>query len=189
MRTQNTNILKGLASVLLVIVLLPACTQQGSSNAESEVTTPEIDIHTAVLYGDLATVHQHIEAGTDLNAVEPMGGSTPLISAATFDKREIAKALINAGADLSIQNKDGSTALHSAAFFCRVEIVQMLIDAEADKGAKNNYGMTARESISGPFEEIKPVYEMMQQQLGPLGMQLDMQELEETRPVIAMMLQ
>jgi hypothetical protein len=30
---------------------------------------------------------------------------------------------------------------------------------------------------------------MMQQQLSPLGLQLDMAELEKTRPVIAMMLQ
>jgi len=30
---------------------------------------------------------------------------------------------------------------------------------------------------------------MMQQQLEPLGMQLDMEQLEKTRPVIGMMLQ
>lgn len=147
-----------------------------------------MDIHTAVLYGDLGVVNQHIEAGTDLNIKERMGGSTPLISAATFDKREIAKALIEAGSDLSIKNNDGSTALHCAAFFGRVEIVQMLIGAEADKDIKNNFGATARETVVGPFAEIKPIYEMMQQQLGPLGLKLDMKELEEVRPVIAMML-
>jgi len=41
----------------------------------------------------------------------------------------------------------------------------------------------------GPFNEIKPVYEMMQQQLEPFGLKLDMDKLEKTRPVIAMMLQ
>lgn len=189
MKTKKSNILKTVFSLLLLALLLPACTQQGGKNGTSSVATPEMDIHTAVLYGDLATVKQHIEAGTDINSVEPMGGSTPLISAATFNKKDIAKALIEAGANLSIQNKGGSTALHSAAFFCRIEIVQMLIDAKADKGVKNNYGMTARESITGPFAEIKPVYEMMQQQLGPLGMQLDMKEIEEARPVVAMILQ
>ena len=97
--------------------------------------------------------------------------------------------LIDAGADLSIKNNDGSTALHTAAFFCEVEIVQMLIDAKADKTLVNNFGATARETVMGPFKDIKPIYEMMQQQLGPMGMQLDLAELEKTRPVIALMLQ
>jgi hypothetical protein len=34
----------------------------------------------------------------------------------------------------------------------------------------------------GPFSDLKPVYEMMQQQLSPLGLQLDMAELERIRP-------
>ena len=189
MRTRKSNILKTSLGLVLLVIMLPACTQSSGQNENSSAVTPEMDIHTAVLYGDLATVKQHIEAGTDINSIEPMGGSTPLISAATFDKKDIAKALIAAGADLTIQNKDGSTALHSAAFFCRIEIVQMLLDANVDKSVRNNYGMTAYESITGPFEEIKPVYEMMQQQLSPLGMNLDMDELEEARPVVAMMLQ
>jgi hypothetical protein len=41
----------------------------------------------------------------------------------------------------------------------------------------------------GPFAEVKPIYEMMKQQLWPLGLELDMERLEKTRPVIAMMLQ
>jgi ankyrin repeat protein len=118
-----------------------------------------------------------------------MSGSTPLISAATFGKTAIAKALIEANADLSIKNNDGATALHTAAFFCRIEIVQLLIDAKADKTVKNNFGATPRESVMGSFAEMKPFYEMLQQQLGPLGLQLDLNEIERTRPVVAMMLQ
>jgi len=91
--------------------------------------------------------------------------------------------------DLTVKNNDGATALHTAAFFCRVEVVQSLIDAKADKSAKNNFGMTPRESVLGPFAEIKPIYEMLEQQLGPIGLQIDLAEIEKTRPVIAMMLQ
>ena len=134
-------------------------------------------------------VKQHIKAGTDINEKDAMSGSTPLISAVTFDKTDIAKALIDAKADLTITNNDGATALHVAAFFCRVEIVQLLIDAKADKTVKNNFGATARETVMGPFADMKPIYEMLQQQLSPLGLQLDLNELEKTRPVIAMMLQ
>lgn len=187
---MKITILKTLLLATMVSVLTVACSQSGKTTEEkTDAATPDMDIHTAVLSGNLDVVKQHIAAGTDLNSKEPMGGSTPLISAATFDKIEIAKALIDAGADLAIKNKDGSTALHSAAFFCRVEIVQMLIDANADKTIKNNFGATARESVMGPFAEIKPIYAMMQQQLEPLGLQLDMATLEETRPVVAMMLQ
>ena len=118
-----------------------------------------------------------------------MTGSTPLITAVTFDKTEIAKALINADADLAIKNNDGSTALHVAAFFCRLETVQMLIDAKADKTITNNFGATARQSVMGPFEEIKPVYEMLEQQLKPFGFTLDINDVEKGRPVVAMMLQ
>lgn len=179
---------------IITILLTNACAQSSnksntSTNTESVVTKPKINIHEAVLSGNLEAVKQHIEAKTNFNEKDVMSGSTPLISAASFGKIEIAKALIDAGADLAIKNNDGSTALHAAAFFCRVEIVQMLIDAKADKTIRNNFGATPRESIMGPFAEIKPIYEMLQQQLGPIGLQIDLNEIEKIRPVIAMMLQ
>ena len=183
---------------LLILLLTSACAKSGNNsnsksaantNTESIVTKPKINIHEAVLSGNLEAVKQHIAAQTNINEKDAMSGSTPLISAASFGKNEIAKVLIDAGADLAIKNNDGSTALHAAAFFCRVEIVQMLIDAKADKTIKNNFGATARESVMGPFADIKPIYEMLQLQLGPIGMNLDLNEIEKTRPVIAMMLQ
>ena len=64
----------------------------------------------------------------------------------------------------------------------------MLIDANADKMSKNNFGATPRESVLGSFAEIKPIYEMLQLQLGPIGLEIDLAEIEKTRPVIAMML-
>lgn len=174
---------------LLAVVLSTGMASCQNAPSKKAVDKPSMDIHTAVLYNNAEVVGQYIEAGTDLNLKDAFGGSTPLITAATFGKTEIAKALIDAGADLSVKNNDGSTALHAAAFFGRVEIVQLLLDAHADKTVRNNFGHTARESVQGPFEEVKPVYEMMQQQLGSLGLQLDMADLEKTRPVIAMMLQ
>ena len=118
-----------------------------------------------------------------------MSGSTPLITAASFNRKTIAKALIDADADLNLKNNDGSTALHAAAFFCNIEIVQMLIDAKADKTLKNNYGATARDAALVPFADMKPIYEMMQQQLQPLGLTIDLSKVEKTRPIVAMMLQ
>lgn len=182
--------LKELSKTLLIALLLSSCTGSGKDNqSQATVKAPDIDIQAAVMSGNLEAVKQHIKAGTDINKKEPMSGSTPLITAATFDHTEIAEALIKAGADLSIKNNDGSTALHSAAIFCRVEIVQMLLDAKADKSIRNNFGATARETVMAPFAQMKPVYQMIEQQLSPFGLKLDMAELEKTRPVIAMMLQ
>jgi len=181
-------------AMLILMMSLSACGQKKpepdtKETAKTEVKAPSMPLSAAVVGGNLEVVEQHIEAGTDINEKDPLSGSTPLITAVTFDKRDIAQALIDAGADLSIKNNDGSTALHVAAFFCKVEAVQMLMEAGADKNVKNNYGATPRETVVGPFAEVKPIYEMMQQQLGPIGLQLDLEEVEETRPTIAVMLQ
>lgn len=199
MKTLQFISLKTLLSFSLVLVLFTAaCAQSGKSStptaqnnttSKSTVEKPDMDIQAAILSGNLEAVKQHIAAGTDINAKDAMSGATPLITAATFDKKEIAKALIDAKADLSLKNNDGATALHVAAFFCRVEITQLLLDANADKNVKNNFGATPRESVLVPYADMKPFYEMIQQQLSPMGLQMDLNEIEELRPVIAMMLQ
>ena len=180
--------MRTLVNMSLVLLLLTSACGQSSNKTKAEATNTT-DIQAAILSDNMEAVKQHIEAGTDLNKKDPMTGSTPLITAASFGKNKILQVLVDAGADLSLKNNDGATALHTAAFFCRVEVVQSLIDAKADKTAKNNFGMTPRESVMGSFAEIKPIYEMLQQQLGPIGLQIDLTEIEKTRPVIAMMLQ
>jgi len=195
MKNFKINSVKPVKYVMFILaVSLSACGQQKASpkvenTTKTEVQAPDVALHAAVVSGNFEAVKQHIAAGTDINEKDALSGSTPLITAITFEKNEIAKALVDAGADLSIKNNDGSTALHVAAFFCRVETVQLLMDAGAEKTVKNNFGATPRETVMGPFADIKPIYEMMQQQLGPIGLQLDLEEVEKTRPVIAMMLQ
>lgn len=194
MKLFKMNSLKILLTFSFIILLLTnACAQSGksenNSKTKSMVEKPKIDIQAAIISGNLEAVKQHIEAGTDINMKDQMSGSTPLITAATFGKIAIAKALIDANADPDIKNNEGSTALHAAAFFCRIEIVQMLIDAGADKSIQNNHAATARQSVTGPFTEMKPIYEMIQKQLEPIGLKLDINEIETARPIIAMMLQ
>jgi hypothetical protein len=59
----------------------------------------------------------------------------------------------------------------------------------ADKTITDAYGSTPYMSVAGPFNEVKPIYDQMTKDLGPLGLKLDYKHLEETRPVIAEMLQ
>jgi uncharacterized protein len=196
MKTQSTLIVKAttVLAFLLAFLMNIACTdkkvsaQQSSTAAKSDVKAPDIDIHTAVITENLAALKQHIAAGSNLNEKDPFGGSSPLISASVFGKTEMAKVLIEAGADLNFQNNDGSTALHTSAFFCRPEIVKMLLDKNADKTIKNKFGATAYESVVAPFSDVKGAYDMMGTVLGPMGLKLDYVYIEKTRPEIAAML-
>jgi ankyrin repeat protein len=198
MKTQKIISIKTVATAMLVATLLTfaACssrdvksTKEKGQASDSRTTPkpPKTDIHTASLMGDLKAIQQHIKAGSDLNEKDEYG-STPLIIAATFGKDEIARALIDAGADMNCRNNDGSTPLHVAAFLCRTEIVKMLLENGADKNLQNNFGSTALESVAGPFENVKGVYDQFSKDLGPLGLKLDYQYIKATRPGIAEML-
>ena len=165
MKTLKINSFIMLVSFSFIILFPKNSRAQSGSNNNSKpennsytgsiVETPKIDIQAAIISDNLEIVKQHIAAGTDINMKNPMSGSTPLITAATFGKTAVAKALLDAG---------------------------------ADKTLKNNHGATPGESVIGPFAEMKPIYEMIQQQLEPLGLKLNFKDLEISRPVIAMML-
>lgn len=156
--------------------------------SKKEVSAPQTDIHAAALMGDLKTIRQHIAAGTDLEQKDPIGGSTPLITACVFGNTEVAIALMDAGADVDAMNNDGSTPLHCAALFCYPEIVQSLLEHGADKTAVNKRGEIPSVALQVSFEEMIPVYDFFNEQLGPLGFKLDYEELKENRPRIAELL-
>lgn len=200
MKTQKISAIKTVTTAMVVCTLLAiaACSNKKenstkekkiSSVSQKDQKPPAIDIHTAALLGDTDAIYQHINAGSDLNIKEPAGGSTPLITAIVFGKNEVAITLIEAGAELNCKNNDGSTPLYCAAFFCHIEIVKALLDKGADKNIRNNFGVTAFESVSGPFENVKGIYDIFSKELGPMGLKLDYKQLELTRPMIAELLQ
>jgi hypothetical protein len=196
MKTKKIKLENVFTAVMMVvsILIISSCggKQQPSADqaiAEQEpVKPPNVDIHTATLLGDLDAIKQHIKAESDLNVKEPAVGSTPLISAAVFGKTEIARALIEAGAEVNLKNNEGSTPLHSAAFLCRLEIVEMLLENGADKDLLNNYGSTAQQSVMAPFSDVKFIYDQFSKDLGPLGFKLDYDYVEATRPKIVELL-
>lgn len=175
MRTITTVILA------LMLFTLVGCGKQKNP-------APKVDLHSAVVTGDLEVIRQHIKAGSDLNVLEPSRASTPLMTAAALGKTEAAKILIDAGADLNYQNNDGSTALHTAAFFCREDIVKALLEKGADKTIKNKMGRTAYEIVNLPFEDIKGFYDAFGAELKPTGLKLDYDRIKTARPKIAEML-
>lgn len=153
----------------------------------AEVTTqdtPTISIHEAAMTGNTEELKKHISSGTNINQTEPTGGSTPLISAALFGKYDAVAILIEAGADINYQNNDGSTALHTASFFCYPEIVSLLFENGAQTNIKNNSGSTPLQSVQAPMEAVTPIYQYLAGTLGPLGLNIDLEYIEKTRPVV-----
>lgn len=146
----------------------------------------------AVTKGDLKGVQAHIAGGTNLNQRAPgdIKKNTPLMLAALFGHTEVIKALIAAKVDLDLVNGDGNTALATAAFLCHTEVVAALLEAGADKNVKNTGGATAYASVAVDFEEVRFVYDILNNLIfKPMQQPLDYQRIQATRPKIAAMLE
>lgn len=181
------------SSVVVLLVLVGYVGQQEKlDDRQQELAAKEVcemGIHEAIINGDPALVKQLISSGADVNQPEPMGGSTPLMTAALFGEKEIIKLLLESGADINLQNNEGSTALHTASFFCHEDIVKLLLEKGADKSIRNKSGSTAFETVKAPFEVVSGIYEYIEKALGPIGLTIDKQRIEKTRPEIAKLLQ
>ena len=163
----NTSLLS------LAIVLLSGCGR----------TAVHADIWTAAATNDTEAIRQYIDSGADIDAREPMGGSSALIVASLVGNAEAAELLLENGADPNLQNNDGSTALHTAAFFCNREIVGKLLAHGARLDIKNKYQQTPYETVAGTWNR------QMEELYGMLGavfkMELDMDHIRASRPLIA----
>lgn len=166
----------------------PVVGEVGNTMIEDEkLAAPSVAILDAAWSGDLDALRQHIAAGTDLNTRGEDGG-TCLNAAVAKGNTDAAILLIEAGADVNAKKADGATPLHTAAFFCHEKIVRSLLANGADKTLRNNVGATAYDSVVGPFEDVKPIYDLVLGIMGPLGLQLDYERIKAERPNIAEML-
>jgi ankyrin repeat protein len=64
-------------------------------------------------------------------------------SPATANRHAVARALLQAGADVNAADKDGGTPLHKATQLGDVELVGMLLTAGANVNARTKTGRTA----------------------------------------------
>jgi len=174
-------------AAILVYITLTGCGKDEEGSSQAPPKPPGISLHEAVLIRDIAAIEKHIAAGSDIDEKDQFG-STPLIVASTFGVTKAAGILVENGANLYATNNEGSTPLHIASFLCHTETVELLLDAGADKSRKNDAGHTAFESVAGPFADVIPIYDYLRGTLGPLGLKLDYDYIEETRPKIAEML-
>ena len=98
-------------------------------------------LQAAVESGKIDTVTEKIEdGGTQFFAVGDRND---------WDKTELVKALINAGANVDVRDEHGNTLLHEIVFYpFDSECAKILIDAGVDINAKNNSGRTALHSAA-----------------------------------------
>ena len=103
---------------------------------------PSVDIHQAVIDGNIEVVKQHIADGADVDAKLDRG-YTALHYAAHEGHKEIAELLISEGADVDAKDdKFGTTPLREAADGGHMEAAELLIAKGADVNAKDNYDIT-----------------------------------------------
>jgi ankyrin repeat protein len=163
--------------ITTLILVMAACSKDSSSSSE-----PGMDIWTALINNRVDVIQEHIATGTDLDQKEPAGGSTPLILASVYGNTEMAKALVEGGADISIKNSSGTTALYNAAFFCHPEIVEILLAKGADPKTTGADGRSIIEVISEPWSPtLSGTYRAITEML---AIQTDLKRFEESRPDI-----
>ena len=194
--TKKINIIRYIA--FATIILSAGCGGSSSQSSNKEEKTsippkpPAISLFDASAKGDLDAVKQHIAAGTDLNQLDPneQGSKDSCLGvAAAFGHKDVAIALIDAGADIGYRNKNGSTPLHIASFFCYPEITKALVDKGADRKAIDNEGGTALDGVLLPWSQAKGIYDLMNSIFTPLGVPLDYDRVKSTRPEIVDILQ
>jgi hypothetical protein len=175
--------MKNVKAWILVIAFLAVYGQIGP---QSTADVPTVDIWTAAGQGNLEAIKQHLSAGTDVDAKEPTGGSTPLMIAALVGQTDAAELLIEKGANINARSNDGGTVLHAAAFFCRTETVKLLLSRGADVNAKNSREETSLDDVAGEWSQVlEDIYKWIAELL---GLQLDLERIKATRPKIAALL-
>jgi len=94
--------------------------------------------------GHLKTLELLLRSGAKVNLISEDRGSTALFDGAIGKHTELVKALIEAGADTNIKDKEGQTALVVAVGAGDEETVEMLVKAGADPDIEDSLGVSAR---------------------------------------------
>ena len=127
-----------------IFVISLAC-----SDSAQTVSTPSMDLLTAIDKENIEIVQQHIDTGTNINNYPipkgiPLEGAHPLHLAIVKGNKEIVNLLLSNGADVNLEanNMDKATPLHWAIFFLQKEMVDLLIDSGAEINFVDGNGTT-----------------------------------------------
>jgi hypothetical protein len=104
-------------------------------------------LHLAAAFADRETVLTLLDAGADVDQVSetPMRNQALHALLALAKDAEVARLLIERGADVNAAQTAGYRPLHQAAVAGREDLVRLLLDAGADKTARCDRGKTPAE--------------------------------------------
>jgi ankyrin repeat protein len=92
-------------------------------------------------------------------------GETALLQVAFWGRLEIAKLLIERGANVNAKAADGAVPLHEAARMGHVDVARLLLEHGADVNAKDNKGETPMDWVS-TFGEWRKMTKLLQDRGG-----------------------
>lgn len=106
---------------------------------------PDLDLFESCVAGLTSDVLAEIDRDGSLLEAYSSDGWTPLHLAAFFGHPELAKALLNRGANVDARstNQMTNTPLHAAVAGRKTEVIQVLLDRGADVNARQHGGWTA----------------------------------------------
>ena len=116
---------------------------------------PRLPLLDAIDQGNSEAVLAHMESGADPNETFippgfPFAGASALHLAVLKDNREIARVLLDNGAEIDIRARDTfqGSPLEWAVFFGIKEMAMFLVESGADVNAKNALGTTPLDAAS-----------------------------------------
>lgn len=92
-----------------------------------------------IIHQNISGVEQYLRAGVPINDFDEYG-YTPLIETAIVNSVELARLLLEQGADPNMKDVVGGTALHWAVENSNHELAALLLSKGADANAHNNNG-------------------------------------------------
>jgi ankyrin repeat protein len=131
-------------AVILFIAIFAAMV-----NSEIYAQALDQELLEAAEKGNLKTVTDLLESSASPNVKRQNEGSSALMLACAKGHTEVAKALIDKGADVNAANQNGWTALMGAASYGHLDIVKLLVERGADVNARHAYGYTGLKLAKG----------------------------------------
>ena len=117
---------------------------------------PAADLAEAAMAGDIDAVRSQLEQGADVNAAQG-DGMTALHWAAHRDNLEMARMLLDAGADVKSATRIGAiTPLSMVGTNGNATMIELLLKAGADPNATNDLGTTVlmKAAASGSVDAV-----------------------------------
>jgi ankyrin repeat protein len=111
---------------------------------------PMLDVFTAAAVGNIPFVMKELDRDPALIAGHSPDGWTPLHLAAFFGNEELAKKLIERGAEVDARSTNSmqNTPLHAATAGRQAQLVELLLNEGADPNARQQGGWTALQAAA-----------------------------------------